>query len=100
MEQTVHLKITSAIVVDGKLRTRGAIVSLPERQAVNLLERGKAVVATAEDATKDEEAPAPEAIEPATDAAPEPATYPAAEPEPEAPAPAPAADAKPTKGKK
>lgn len=42
MEQTFTLKITSAIAIGGKIRRPGAIVSLPSRDAVNLLERGKA----------------------------------------------------------
>lgn len=49
MEQKFHLKITSAVVIDGKIQKPETIVHLPSRVAVNLLERGKAMLATAED---------------------------------------------------
>lgn len=88
MEQKFHLKITSAVVIDGKIQKPETIVHLPSRVAVNLLERGKAMLATAEDMAA--AAAQPEALV-AEDVAPEAATEAeAAQAEAEAPAPAPA----------
>lgn len=43
------LKLTSAIVVDGGIVKAGSLVELSTAEAKNLLSRGKAVLATAED---------------------------------------------------
>lgn len=67
MKSTVFLKLTSAVALAGAVKAAGSIVEVDEDLAVNLLNRGKAEPATAEDA------PAPE---------PEPETEPAPEPEP------------------
>lgn len=86
MEQTFTLKITSAIAIGGKIRRPGAIVSLPSRDAVNLLERGKAELHTG--AITEAEVEAIEAIaQPATEpAAVAPDEVPAAEPAAKTPA--------------
>lgn len=47
--KTYPLKITSAVVIDGTIRKAGAIVYLGEDDAKRLLNRGKVVVATADD---------------------------------------------------
>lgn len=46
---SVFLKLTSAIPVDGEIITAGNLVEVDELLAKNLLHRGKAVLATAED---------------------------------------------------
>lgn len=48
--KTIGLKITSAVVIDGAIRKAGAIVLVAEQFAKDLLSRGKAVLATEEDA--------------------------------------------------
>lgn len=86
--KTYPLKITSAVVIDGTIQKAGAIVEVREADAKRLLERGKAVVATADDLP----APAPEAAAEAEAKA-------AAEAAP-AEAPAPEPEAKPAKAAK
>lgn len=49
MKDDYPLKITSAVVIDGRIRKAGAIVEVSESVAKQLLARGKAVLATAED---------------------------------------------------
>lgn len=44
--KTFDLMITSAVVIDGKIRAAGSRVTLSRRLAVNLLQRGKAEVAS------------------------------------------------------
>lgn len=79
MNQKLYaLKLTAAVAIAGVMHRRDSVVEVDEALAKNLLHRGKAVLATAEDAP-----PAPAAT------APSPAT---------APTPAPAAKA--PKGKK
>lgn len=88
MEEQYHLKITSAIAIDGQIKRDGEIVSLPKRHAVPPLERGKAVVATADD-QPDEADPADPAEQEADDGADAPPEAEAeAEPEPAASKPA------------
>lgn len=43
------LKLTSAIAVDGSIVKAGSLVELSEAEAKNLLSRGKAILATADD---------------------------------------------------
>lgn len=82
MTKTATIKLTAAIGVAGQLIRRGEIITVPEAAAKDLLRRGKAEMATADDETEAE----PEATE-------------APEPEPE-PAPEPAATEAPKPGKK
>lgn len=96
MEETYHLKITSAIAIDGQIKRAGEIVSLPKRHAVPLLERGKAVLATAEDRPA-EEAGADQEGEAQTEGA---DTEAEAAADAEAPADQPAAPSKPAGRKK
>ena len=49
------LKLTSAIVVDGDIIRAGNLVELSEPEAKNLLSRGKAVLATADDGFEGED---------------------------------------------
>lgn len=49
------LKLTSAIVVDGGIVKAGSLVELSTAEAKNLLSRGKAVLATAEDGYEGDE---------------------------------------------
>lgn len=56
--KTFSLKLTSAIALGGQIRTAGAIVDVDEATAKNLLHRGKALVATADDGQAEPEAPA------------------------------------------
>lgn len=44
--ETITLKLTAAVVLDGGIRRAGALVEVSEPQARNLLDRGKAVLAT------------------------------------------------------
>ncbi|OWU68255.1 hypothetical protein ATO2_12835 [Roseovarius sp. 22II1-1F6A] len=46
--KTFDLEITSAVVIDGKIRAAGSRVTANRRLAVNLLQRGKAQVASGE----------------------------------------------------
>lgn len=78
--KTYPLKITSAVVIEGTIHKAGSIVEVEEKTAKLLLERGKAVLATADDAPAPAEA--------------------AAEPAEESPAEAAAPAAKPAKAKK
>jgi len=48
--KTVHLKLTSAIAVGGHVIKPPSIVEVTEGEAKDLLHRGKAVLATEEDA--------------------------------------------------
>ena len=45
MDKPVSLKITSGVAIDGVLHRADSIIEVPERIAVQLLERGKAVLA-------------------------------------------------------
>lgn len=47
--KTVILKLASAIAIEGEVVKRGSLVEVDEALAINLLNRGKAVLATAED---------------------------------------------------
>lgn len=49
---SVFLVITSAIVIDGAIAKAGSLVEVSDTEARNLLHRGKARVATDEDAAK------------------------------------------------
>lgn len=61
---TVFLRVTSAFAVDGVIAAAGSVVEVDEDLAVNLLNRGKAEPATAEDAPEADDAPdAPDAPE-------------------------------------
>lgn len=46
-EKQVKLKITSAIAIDGEIVTSGTVVTVAEGLAKNLLQRGRAELATA-----------------------------------------------------
>lgn len=59
--KTAHLKLTSAIAFGGTIQRAGTIVEVSESEARNLLDRGKAVLATADDRPQDD--PADEARE-------------------------------------
>ena len=48
------LKLTSAIAIDGEVLTKDTLVEVEEALAKNLLHRGKAVLATAEDGVDDD----------------------------------------------
>lgn len=55
MRETYHLKIVSPVVINGAIQKADTIVELNDkRMAINLLERGKVVLATAAD-TKEAE---------------------------------------------
>lgn len=47
--KTIWLKVTSAIVVGGDIAKPGELVEVTQGEAKNLLHRGKAELATAED---------------------------------------------------
>lgn len=47
--KTIWLKVTSAIVVGGDIAKPGELVEVTQTEAKNLLHRGKAELATAED---------------------------------------------------
>jgi len=53
MAQSVFLKLTSAIGLGGVIARAGTIVEVTEAEAINLLDRGKAILAEAEDAVSD-----------------------------------------------
>lgn len=62
--KTATIKLTAAIVVDGKIAKAGSIIEAPEDHAKALILRGKAELATAADEPTDEaeaEAPKPKA---------------------------------------
>lgn len=50
----IELEIVSAIVLDGQIVSPGAVIKANDREARNLLQRGKAVLATADDADETE----------------------------------------------
>jgi ribosomal protein L9 len=52
--QGVTLKLTSAIALDGKIFRPGTLVEVTDNEAKNLLQRGKAVLATEADMPADE----------------------------------------------
>jgi hypothetical protein len=54
MKQNVHLVVTSAFMLAGDMAVEGDIVEVTNAEARDLLERGKARVATAEDGVQDE----------------------------------------------
>lgn len=89
--KTVILKLTSAIVVAGQVIRPGNLVEVTESEARDLLHRGKATVATQEDADAAEPAAVTDAddapLNPAVEAANE-AVAPKGDAEP-APAPKP-----------
>lgn len=51
-DKHVKLEITSAVWIDGVMKTLGSIVTVPEDVAKNLLHRQRAVLATANAAEK------------------------------------------------
>jgi hypothetical protein len=53
MSKTVKIKVTSAFVYEGKIRTKGKVISMPEADAKSILEREKAVLAKGGDDAKD-----------------------------------------------
>ncbi len=55
MGKSFVLKLTSAIAVDGDVVAAGGLVEVDEATAKNLLHRGKAVLATAEDGVDDDD---------------------------------------------
>ncbi len=62
MSDSVFLKVTSAFLVAGEIAKVGEIVEVSHGEAKDLLQRGKAVLATADDAPAveaAEETPAP-----------------------------------------
>lgn len=54
--KTVTLKLASAIAIDGEVVKRGSLVEVDEALAINLLNRGKAELATDEDGVDEDEA--------------------------------------------
>jgi hypothetical protein len=54
MSDGIFLVITSAIVIEGEIAKVGEIVEVSEREAKNLLHRGKARLATEADGIPDE----------------------------------------------
>jgi len=42
MAKKIEIKLTSAVVIGGKIKTRGSVVTVDEKLATNLLQRGKA----------------------------------------------------------
>lgn len=69
MKQNVHLVVTSAFMLAGDMAVEGDIVEVTNAEARDLLDRGKARLATAEDGVTDE----PEADEAEPEAEAEPA---------------------------
>jgi hypothetical protein len=69
MKQNVHLVVTSAFMLAGEMAVEGDIVEVTNAEARDLLDRGKARPATAEDGVADE--PEAEAGEPEDEAEPE-----------------------------
>lgn len=69
MKQNVHLVVTSAFMLAGDMAVEGDIVEVTNAEARDLLDRGKARVATAEDGVPDE----PEAADAEPEAEAEPA---------------------------
>jgi hypothetical protein len=69
MKQNVHLVVTSAFMLAGDMAVEGDIVEVTNAEARDLLERGKARPATAEDGVQDE--PEADEGEPEADAEPE-----------------------------
>ena len=59
MSESIALKVTSAFLVGGEVATPGEIVEVTVSEAKDLLQRGKAVLAVAEDAPKVERQPGP-----------------------------------------
>ena len=54
MSKSVFLKVSSAFLVGGHIATVGEIVEVSEAEAKDLLQRGKASLATAHDAPEQE----------------------------------------------
>lgn len=54
MNQNIHLVVTSAFMLAGDMAVEGDIVEVTNAEARDLLERGKARVATAADGVADE----------------------------------------------
>lgn len=68
MSNTIFLKVTSAVGVDGQVVPaskpgKPSIIEVSELEAKNLLQRGKAVLATVEDGAPEPEADEQEAAE-------------------------------------
>lgn len=66
VSQLVTLLVTSAFAHEGRIVTKGSVVEVPKELAEDLLRRGKAELATADDAppkveAKPEQGPEPEA---------------------------------------
>lgn len=59
MSESIALKVTSAFLVGGEVATPGEIVEVTVSEAKDLLQRGKAVLAVAEDAPMVERQPGP-----------------------------------------
>lgn len=55
MKDSVFLVIESAVVIDGQIASKGALVEVTDTEARNLLARGKARVATEADGAPDAE---------------------------------------------
>lgn len=53
--KSYFLKLTSAVAIDGDIVRAGALIEVSEAEAKNLLHRGKAVLATAEDGVEQHE---------------------------------------------
>lgn len=72
--QKFALKLTAAVVLDGDIKTAKTIVHVDKATAQNLLQRGRAEVATeADEVQTEQEAETVVVQEPAADAQPEPA---------------------------
>lgn len=54
MEEEFDLKLLAAVAIGGQIKRAGSVVRVGKRNALDLLRRGKAVVATAEDRPADE----------------------------------------------
>lgn len=67
-KKDVALKITVAVVIDGKIVRPGETINVDDRLARNLLQRGRAVLST-DDKPKAEPKPEPKADEPKAKAA-------------------------------
>lgn len=72
MKQTIFLRLTAAVALAGAVKVAGSIVEVDEDLAVNLLNRGKAELATGEAAPEPEAEPdEPADAAPAAPAAPQ-----------------------------
>lgn len=55
MSKSIYLVLTSAIAIDGNICRKGSMIEVSEVEAKNLLHRGKARLATAEDGVEQDE---------------------------------------------